>query len=945
MIDEHLDDPLTAVMRYIEGRYRQFFRDKLWTLDATTSALDRPTWTWQSHDLHDTSSKATATGGLLLDPEIGTCLYFVDYHRQPNVRETVARALAIRQQLLPKRGGDIADADATGPWRVVINWLVDGKVFADWIKQTAEIRERTGHFEEIGVDAILRENQSWAAACSNHGIPRTLLSVREVMAKTNVEEIESWRSADIPVMEAITALPAHFRDPFTVQCAQQVVAAVSATFNDNSTVREDSKYPELMSMEVRNFRNIDDLKVNFRSPAEPVSSTIIQGPNGSGKSAVFEAISFALSGSSVRYLKFLNDNNRKLISRDDDYISNYIRPKWGLDMPVIRINGAVDTSPVQSPADAVKDNVQRLGSNLFSQECTSDFVTTPAQELASEIASSFSEIAAEAQEYLDSALDAAQTQQRQFNADWGIRANVLRRDTVIERVVDVILNGNLAPIQGILSWLRVEQPVEFLPIPRMRLLAANLETWQASAQLTIKNLMGADTFESRRERFLEFFQDGLAAKTPVKEFADEIARRTREWPTDHESTVERLGVWLQARRQAGDKDSAEVSIAKAQRTELTEQLNATLAKGNLLRGHDESLRAALALMPLWRTEHDATCPTCLSTVAPKSITDVVQDVARTVGEQLIATRNEFASIRQRLDDSAAKLAALGADEPPVPYDEQANLLTSIFWLLPDGVNFEEFIADADSRQYLVRTMQHMRRIPSADFGSSDIGFSADEANNKLEAALDQFQRVAAAPVAWKEVRDRLQSELVKITSAHLPKTILSVWSELIQNMLPAPWQYPGHVEFRVERNRSANQVAVVVRDLGQTDALAAHILNGAETHNLGLAWFLTRYLTDGRFRLSALVLDDPAQSMDQPTYRDFCRLMETFMRLHRRHNIPLSLVLLLHQDSRAVDAARATEGILYQLRWNKRTPVSLKRIILHDEGSSAPKPSNYRSSV
>ena len=131
---------------------------------------------------------------------------------------------------------------------------------------------------------------------------------------------------------------------------------------------------------------------------------------------------------------------------------------------------------------------------------------------------------------------------------------------------------------------------------------------------------------------------------------------------------------------------------------------------------------------------------------------------------------------------------------------------------------------------------------------------------------------------------------------------------------------------------------MVVQQNGAADALAAHVMNGAEVHNLGLAWFLTRYLTDGRFGLTAMVLDDPAHSMDQPTFRDFCRLIETLLRLHRRHNVDLSLILLLHQDNRAVDAARATNGVLHQLRWNKKTPVRLRQTKLRDESSGSPQP-------
>jgi hypothetical protein len=122
-------------------------------------------------------------------------------------------------------------------------------------------------------------------------------------------------------------------------------------------------------------------------------------------------------------------------------------------------------------------------------------------------------------------------------------------------------------------------------------------------------------------------------------------------------------------------------------------------------------------------------------------------------------------------------------------------------------------------------------------------------------------------------------------------------------------------------------------------SLAAHILNGAEIQNLGLAWFFTRYLTFGRFHHALLILDNPAQNMDQPTYRDLCRLLESLLRLHRSHRQPLTMLTFFHQDTRALDAARATNGTLHLLRWNKKgTPVIEEAIRLLQDEHPAPYP-------
>ena len=105
-------------------------------------------------------------------------------------------------------------------------------------------------------------------------------------------------------------------------------------------------------------------------------------------------------------------------------------------------------------------------------------------------------------------------------------------------------------------------------------------------------------------------------------------------------------------------------------------------------------------------------------------------------------------------------------------------------------------------------------------------------------------------------------------------------------------------------------------DVDGSQRLARYVLNEAEKLALGLGWFLVRHVSFGRFRHAVLALDDPALDMDQTTFRDLCRLLESLLRLHRRYELPLALLLFLHQDERALDAARATGGLLYRLTWN-----------------------------
>jgi hypothetical protein len=66
-------------------------------------------------------------------------------------------------------------------------------------------------------------------------------------------------------------------------------------------------------------------------------------------------------------------------------------------------------------------------------------------------------------------------------------------------------------------------------------------------------------------------------------------------------------------------------------------------------------------------------------------------------------------------------------------------------------------------------------------------------------------------------------------------------------------------------------------------------------------------------------MDDPAQEMDQVTYRKFVRFAQCFLRLHRAMKRKTRLVVFLHQEERALDLARATalDGAVTILDWAK----------------------------
>ncbi|MEI8376661.1 MAG: hypothetical protein WCJ35_27920 [Planctomycetota bacterium] len=64
------------------------------------------------------------------------------------------------------------------------------------------------------------------------------------------------------------------------------------------------------------------------------------------------------------------------------------------------------------------------------------------------------------------------------------------------------------------------------------------------------------------------------------------------------------------------------------------------------------------------------------------------------------------------------------------------------------------------------------------------------------------------------------------------------------------------------------------------------------------------------------------------------------MRLHRVYRRPLKLVVMLNQESRAVEAARATGAILSVLGWEREQDQSVRAISVIGEGFHPPQPAS-----
>jgi hypothetical protein len=209
----------------------------------------------------------------------------------------------------------------------------------------------------------------------------------------------------------------------------------------------------------------------------------------------------------------------------------------------------------------------------------------------------------------------------------------------------------------------------------------------------------------------------------------------------------------------------------------------------------------------------------------------------------------------------------------------------------------------------VREAQTLPDVPTPIVGESLKDLAQKVAERALSLDLEA-ERLWPLPEQWGKILKTLREECDKIVSKHLPETLQRVLREIAGALTAARWNVAGKP---VLQNRG--QGKAIVSFESRQNVPARYLMNQAEQHNMGLAWFVVRYLTHGRFRAALIALDDPAQEMDQTTFRSFGRFIQAFQRIHEIRKKSVQIVLFLHQEDRALDITRATFGRFLMLPW------------------------------
>ncbi len=167
-----------------------------------------------------------------------------------------------------------------------------------------ELRAKSGHAEEIGLELIDISKTPIEASLHSDGIPSLMFKTRELMRKRSAE-MPAWISPDFEVEAGLRTLLTTISDreqrEFSRRILEPALNGLSGGSPDIPLPR-----PKEGVVRVHNVRNIADAELLISTEDY---ACVIHGPNGTGKSSLFEAVSIALLGTSKRHGEYIQDRD------------------------------------------------------------------------------------------------------------------------------------------------------------------------------------------------------------------------------------------------------------------------------------------------------------------------------------------------------------------------------------------------------------------------------------------------------------------------------------------------------------------------------------------------------------------------------------------------------------------------------------------------------------
>lgn len=862
----------------------------------------------------------------LLDDEIGLALRIVPYSNAVDELNTsIQEAVRAATQLQPHYGITDAAADKCGIWQVSICWLVEANLREDWRKQIAEARKESGFSEEIGLDAILcNEGDSIADASMRHGLPQLLLQTRRLL-KLDWDEMPSWLSANTKVAEMLNKFPSRFSgDTETYKLAHELAQDVLPL--NIAGINNANPQPNIATLEeitIKNFRNIGDLHLPFpKNKGRLTQAHVMFGPNGTGKTSIFEALCLAAGGASNTLVEYLDDKDVE--SRKRSYITSVLSPlgNKSATQPTINLNGN-EKSISSLDVQFAKTDWDKLEGSFQAQEDSRLFLQDKGESMAQRILKNYSTMADEVTKHAEARATAA----KEIKTDWlrkhDLNASISVRETRSQRLIEgEIKKESWLPPQSMLDWLK--KTTSFFPeiASDGQHLVVRWQRWKDSQSECIEHMSGGISLGEVslvRQTLATWLAIRNALLTDTRALvarAVPLIEPLRDKLLGVEQELDAWGEWLN--RQASQPNTN----SNAEQNQLSQEIaQARIKLGELRlqfaleRKHATYLEKIKAdFLSEWVRSHPDTCPTCGQDHHDHGgINRVVDGIKSEVEIRLAEHEMKGKALAVALAEMEAKLASFGIC--PVSELRQKELHTLLTPFCADA-SLQTLLTNTVERSILKTSIQSARILPDVPEPLGELEENARRIAEQCMSLDAEAERLWKLPEQWVKIVKALKEECDAIVAKHLPDTIQKLWWEIALTLTPARWNLAATPTFQINRGRNIQKLVIGV--LERDDTPARYLFNQAERHIMGLAWFFTRYLTHGRFHRAFIVLDDPAQEMDQTTFRSFARFIQMFLRLQEKKQIDTQLVLFLHQEDRALDMARATLGRFIMLSWSSK---------------------------
>lgn len=863
-------------------------------------------------------------GAWLLDRELGLALRIVPFNNaNQNLNEVIQIVLRKVTLLQPRSDLEKEQADLLGMWQLGIIWVVEKPNLGDvWRTSIAMVRKESGFSEELGLDAIFVNGLELAKACDEHGLPQLLLNVRRLIGM-GASDMPAWLSANTRVSEMLVGFADQFAgDTETRRLASALVSDALRDFalqpNEAKSSNADSSGTNaLKEIEVRNFRNIRRCLLQFpKEQGHRAQAHVIFGPNGTGKTSLFEAICLGSGGMSKGLERYQVDDDVEPQAKD--YTGKVLSPLGSGEKPKIIFNGAevsIDGQP------NTKERWREFDGNFLGQEDSREFLGETGPALAERILKGYSTLADRITELAANRENVAKNEKSSWLRDHGLSAGISRRETRAQKLIEGEIRKQAWSVtEALLEWLEKTSGA----IPSIEGIGSRLGgRWRAwsDQQPKIVDSMAKGVLVGQVTRVQSPLEDWLDVRNGILVETGILVTRARlsidalrARLVGVERDLDIWAEWLARNSSQGD------SKASDEQSTLGREIAASREKLKVVRESNEFERKRAAhlrqlkdgFLTAWSQLHPNICPTCGQDHSKSGgIEKVVANMQADTEMRLTDLEGDENILSEQLKLLESRLASLGLS--PIGDGRQRELEKLLAPFLGNDT-LRACLSNVDSRTELKRRLRDVQTLPDVPDALSRERM-VDSAQKLAEQALTldlEAERLWPLPERWKKINSALKEACDRIVAAHLPETLQKVWWEVAAALTSGRWNLVAKAGFVLK-----TQGKVMVGTNERPDTPARYLFNQAERHILGMAWFVVRYLTFGRFQRPLVVLDDPAQEMDQTTFRSFVRFAQALLRIHECRSMALQMIFFLHQEERALDLARGTMGRFLMLNWRK----------------------------